>query len=131
MRPILRSTFRKRCTLHLNNMLLSMSNHNSIAIRYHNFTVSYKKYGTPVLGPLIWLFSSVSVKNLTSLSCYKSNISIQELKINMVGMNKLYYISKTFNRRPNSYISTNQILGQTVAMNKLVLFLSAGRLHIS
>lgn len=30
----------------------------------------YKKYGTPVLGPLIWLFSSVSVKNFTSLSCY-------------------------------------------------------------
>ena len=28
----------------------------------------YKKYGTPVLGPLIWLFSSVSVKNFTSLS---------------------------------------------------------------
>jgi hypothetical protein len=29
---------------------------------------NHKKYGTPVLGPLIWLFSSVSVKNFTSLS---------------------------------------------------------------
>jgi hypothetical protein len=43
---------------------------------FGNFTCSaanvslrfYKKYGTPVLGPLIWLFSSVSVKNFTSLS---------------------------------------------------------------
>ena len=34
----------------------------------HIILSNHKKYGTPVLGPLIWLFSSVSVKNFTSLS---------------------------------------------------------------
>jgi hypothetical protein len=31
-----------------------------------------RKYGTAVLGPRIWLFSAVSVKNLTSLSWKQS-----------------------------------------------------------
>lgn len=45
-----------------------LTNADKISRLARQMTSTHRKYGTPVLGPRIWLFSSVSVKNFTSLS---------------------------------------------------------------
>lgn len=67
MEKNLRTEGQKRSTNELQWPIASWINNYTGYAGYHGN--DYKKYGTPVLGPLIWLFSSVSVKNFTSLSC--------------------------------------------------------------